>query len=65
MLETVKRNIAKKSYKSFDEIYIDYLLKVQDVNILAEMEYIKKHNKIDVLKLDKWIAKELESVVNK
>ena len=55
MLETVKKSIKKKRAETFNEVFIDYIISIQDKSIELEMEYIKRHNRLDVLKLDKWV----------
>lgn len=64
MLGKVKRKVNKyrKSNTKFEELYVNYLLFIQDKNILTEMEYIKKHNDLDVFNLDKWINNSLKKV---
>lgn len=60
MLETVKYEVNKRTRKSFNEKYIDYLLLIRDINIMDEFKFIKQHNKLDILKLDIWISKIFE-----
>ena len=62
MLENVKKQVNKKTRKTFEEKYIDYILSVQDKNIELEMQYIRRHNKLDVMRLDKWIGLSLQEV---
>lgn len=63
MLETVRKCIRKKEPKSFNERFVDYIISVQDKSILLEMEYIKKHNKLDALNLDKWVGASLQEAM--
>lgn len=63
MLETVRKYVHKRSKKTFDEKYLDYIITMQDKSILLEMEYIKTHNHLDILKLDKWIQSAFEEAV--
>lgn len=63
MLDTLKEHIQCKNFRGFEEFYIDYVLSIQDRHIILEMEYIKKHNKLDILKLDRWITSSLAEVV--
>lgn len=64
MLETVKKSVNRKVKKSFNERFIDYMLAVQGESILLEMDYLKKHNKLDILKLDKWIYASFEEAID-
>lgn len=64
MLETVKKSVNRKVKKSFNERFIDYMLTVQGESILLEMDYLKKHNKLDILKLDKWIYASFEEAID-
>ena len=63
MLETVKRAVNRRVKKSFDEKFIDYMLSVQGESIFLEMEYLKKHNRLDVMKLDKLINASLKEAM--
>ena len=63
MLETVKKKVNRRTSKTFDEVYIDYIIYVQDKNIQLEFDYIRRHNKLDVLKLDKWIGSSLQEAM--
>ena len=64
MLETVKRSVNRKVKKSFESKFIDYMLAVQGESILLEMEYLKKYNKLDVMKLDKLINASLKEAMH-
>ncbi len=65
MLQTVKSLINKRNVPSFEEKFVNYTLKIYNTNIISEMDYIKKHNKLDVMKLDKWITSAFEELVLK
>lgn len=40
------------------------MLQIQDTNLVLEMEYIEKHNNLDVFKLNKVIAKMIEGSID-
>ena len=63
MLETVKKTIRKRESRSFDERYIDYIISIQNKNIQLEMDYIRKHNTLDIMKLDKWVSGSLQEAM--
>ena len=65
MLGKVKRyiNKQKKSDISIEEKIAQYMLDMQEQTIQYEWEYISKHNKLDLLNLDKWIQLEYEKVI--
>lgn len=63
MLETIKKLINKKDNPSFDSRYVDYMLEVQNDCILFEMSYLKQHNKLDVMKLDKLVSRSLKEAM--
>ncbi len=65
MLETICNYINNKSFVDFEELFVDYVLSIQNQSVLLEIEYLRKHNKLDVLKLDKLINKELEEATVK
>lgn len=62
MLENVKKQINKRVRKTFEEKYIDYVLSVQEVNLELEIDFFKRHNKMDVLQLDRMISLEINEV---
>lgn len=62
MLDEIKREVNDASYPTFNSRYIDYLLEVQDRSILLEMKYLKTHNTLDVLKLDRLISREFDRI---
>lgn len=64
MLETVKRAVNRKVKKSFDERFIEYMLTAQGESILLEMDYLKKHNKLDIMKLDKLINASFKEAID-
>ena len=63
MLETVKTLVSRRVRKSFDERYADYLISVHNKSIALELEYLKRHNKLDVMKLDKLINSSFEKAI--
>lgn len=63
MLETVKRLLNKKDVPSFESKYVDYMLGIQNDCILFEMSYLKQHNKLDVMKLDKLVNNSLKEAM--
>ena len=62
MLNVVAHRASTSRYPSFEERFIDYLLSIQNQSIVLEMEYIKRHNTLDILKLDKWIENDLKEL---
>ena len=62
MLDVVSHKVKSRRYPSFEERFIDYLLSIQNQSIMLEMEYIKRHNTLDILKLDKWIEHDLKEL---
>jgi uncharacterized protein YprB with RNaseH-like and TPR domain len=54
MLDTIKRYIKELPDQDFDHYYQDYIFRVQDQNLLTEVESIKTS---DIMSLDKLIAK--------
>ena len=62
MLDNIKKQ-ASRRYATFESRYIDYLLSIHNQTIMLEMEYIKKHNKLDIFKLDRLIAKEFKGLL--
>ena len=63
MLETVITYINNLSDDTFTEKYVQYMLDIQCQSIQFELDYLKKYNKLDVLKLDKLISKGLEEAI--
>lgn len=64
MLETVRRLVRRNVRKTFDEKYVDYIISVQGKSILLELDYLKTHNRLDILKLDALIERELREARN-
>ena len=54
MLDTIKCYIKELPDQDFDDYYQDYIFRVQDQNLLTEVESIKTS---DIMSLDKLIAK--------
>lgn len=65
MLETIKNHIRQQELKSFDELFVDYLIEVHEMNVLGEIDYLLRYNKLDVLDLDYLIVNELGEVVGR
>lgn len=65
MLETIKQEINKNENLTFEQKYVNYLLSVQNLSIKLELDYIKKHNKLDVMKLDRVINRLINSSFEK
>lgn len=63
MLETVKRCIRKRETRTFDERFVEYMLDVQNKNVLLEMKFLRTHNQLDVLQLDHLISNSLRDVI--
>lgn len=59
-----KVNKFRRSQITFEELYIDYLLFIQNINMFQEINYIQKHNKLDILNIDYWIRKTLDEAIN-
>lgn len=64
VLDYLKSKLSRSARKSFNERFIDYMLQIQDTNLVLEMEYIEKHNNLDVFKLNKVIAKMIEGSID-
>lgn len=64
MLSEIKKEVSKYPYPTFNSKYIDYLLAVQDRSILLEMKYLKTHNQLDILQLDKLISKDFDRMID-
>ena len=63
MLETVKKYANRRVRKTLDEKFIDYMLSVHDMSLQLEIEYFKSHNKLDILKLDRFINSQFKEVL--
>lgn len=64
MLDKIKEEVHKHPYATFNSRYIDYLLEVQDSSILLEMKYLKTHNQLDILKLDRLISNNFDRMIH-
>lgn len=64
MLEMIKCEISQPTSDTFYSKYIDYIIKVHNRSILLEMEYLTKHNKLDVLGIDALISKSFDEVLS-
>ena len=65
MLETLKNHIRQQEPKSFDELFVDYIIEIHEMNVLGEIDYLLRYNKLDVLDLDYLIVNELGEVVGR
>lgn len=63
MLETVKAYSKKNLRKTFSHRFVEYMMDMQDLSIQYEFEYIRRHNKLDVLNLDRYINSNLKAVM--
>lgn len=64
MLDQLRRKLARPARKSFDEKFVDYLVQIQETNLVFEMEYIEKHNNLDVFKLNKVISSMIKDTID-
>lgn len=50
MLTTIKQCIeeAKTDNTTFEELFVEYVMYVEDVNIGNELDYILRHNILDI-----------------
>lgn len=63
MLETVKAYSKKNLRKTFSHRFVEYMMDMQYLSIQYEFEYIRRHNKLDVLNLDRYINSNLKAVM--
>lgn len=63
MLETVKAYSKKNLRKTFSHRFVEYMMDMQYLSIRYEFEYIRRHNKLDVLNLDRYINSNLKAVM--
>ena len=49
MLETVKQKILEPSTKTFNEIFVSYMMDVQDRNIEEEFRFLRSNNNLTPL----------------
>ena len=63
MLETVKAYSKKNLRKTFSHRFVEYMMDMQHLSIQYEFEYIRRHNKLDVLNLDRYINSNLKAVM--
>lgn len=63
MLEKVKKYSNRTVRKTFEDKYIERMMEYQDISLNLELQYIQKHNKLDVLKLDSYILSSLKEVL--
>lgn len=65
MLETVKKAISELPKESFNQYYMNYILEIQDKSIDEEFKYLRRHNKLDILNIDRWISSYLDRLVKR
>jgi len=51
MLQTIKEEISEP-FSCFECVFVDYLMMQKDLDIKHELEFVKKHNDLDVFDLD-------------
>lgn len=54
MLNTIK-NSLNKPFISYEEYFKDYVMYVQDANILREVSFAIKHNNLTPISVDKLV----------
>lgn len=59
MLETVRKEIKNLPSCTFSQYFIEYVMSVQDSNIDSEFSYLRRHNQLDILNVDKLISEYL------
>lgn len=55
MLQTVRAELSK-DYPKFEVLFVDYLMEQKELDIRYELDYMKRHNNVDVLNLNLWIS---------
>ena len=63
MFEVIKQEIKNLHRKSFDELFISYIMELQDELISYEIKSLRRNNVISSIGLQKLINIELESGV--
>lgn len=65
MLETVKSKIAelKNDSTTFNQFYIDYMMKIQDKDLDNEIKYTFCYQHMNILQLDKLIDTQYRELV--
>lgn len=63
MFEVIKQEIKNLPRKSFDELFISYIMELQDELISYEIKSLRRNNVINSTGLQKLINTELESGV--
>lgn len=56
MLETVKDLIKNVPQQSFASFYNSYILSVQDINLMHEIDATIRNNRLDIRKMSTYIA---------
>lgn len=64
MLENLRWKISRSARKSFNKRFVDYMVEIHETNLVLELDYIKKHNDLDVFKLNKVISQMIEDYNN-
>lgn len=64
MLKKLKRRLRKvyRREETFEEKFLQYVAEMNELNIGLEFDYIKKHNKLDIMNLDSWIDNEFKAL---
>lgn len=63
MLETVRSEIKNLPSCTFSQYFIEYVMSVQDSNIDSEFSYLRRHNQLDILNVDRLISEYLSRLV--
>ena len=63
MFEVIKQDIENLPKKSFDELFISYIMELQDVLISYEIKSLRRNNIVNSVGLQKLINTEIESGV--
>ena len=63
MFEVIKQEIENLPKKSFDELFISYIMELQDVLISYEIKSLRRNNVVNSVGLQKLINTEMESGV--
>lgn len=64
MLEIVKSCIENLDTISFNLYFVNYIIKVQDINLENEFKYLESHNCMSISKVDKLISNTYEGLVD-
>lgn len=64
MLETVKRFIHDLDDLDFSEYFANYVARVQDRNIDAEIETLRRQNNLNIYVMDRLMEKSVEEYIH-